>query len=171
MSPPAIAPDSPPASTPSSIPTPTMPIATPTSALALSRCSPLSTNASRKVKMGAVATRIPVSDEAMCSSPSPISVSGPATCTSASTTIGPTRPRRLPSTPSLTASGTSTTAASAVRIETIDHAENTSSSATLMKRYDAPQNALRVRSRTTDRRDMGFEVRSTTNPTTNRGFL
>jgi hypothetical protein len=103
-----------------------MPIATPTSALALSRCSPLSANASRKVKMGAVATRIPVSDDAMCSSPSPISVSGPATCTSDSTTIGPSRPRRLVRTPSFAASGTSTSAASAVRIETIDHAVNTS---------------------------------------------
>jgi hypothetical protein len=134
MSPPAMASEPPPASTPSSIPTPTIPIATPARAAGLSRCSPLRAKASRKVKIGALATRIPVSDDAMCSSPRPISVSGPATWTSESTTIGPRRPRRLRNTPSFAASGTSTSAASMVRIETIDHAENTSSRATLMKR-------------------------------------
>jgi hypothetical protein len=153
ISPPAIASAPPPASTPSSIATPKIPIPTPNSAPALSLCSPLSTNASRKVKIGAVATRIPVSEDEMCSSPRPISVSGPATCTRASTTIGPKRPRRLRSTPRCIASGTRTSAASAVRIETIDQAENTSSSATLMKRYDAPQNALRRSRRAMDRRD------------------
>ena len=42
----------------------------------LARCSPLSAKASRNVKIGAVATRIPVSDDEIRSSPSPISVSG-----------------------------------------------------------------------------------------------
>ena len=67
----------------------------------LARCSPLSAKASRKVKIGAVATRIPVSDDEMRSSPSPISVSGTATWTNASTTIGPKRSRTLPRTPTL----------------------------------------------------------------------
>ena len=82
--PPTSASAPPPASTPSSMPTPTMPIATPTRLAVLARCSPLSAKASRNVKIGAVATRIPVSDDEMRSSPSPISVSGTATCTNAS---------------------------------------------------------------------------------------
>jgi hypothetical protein len=48
-------------------------------------------------------------------------------------------------------------------MDTIDQAENTSSSATLMKRYEAPQKALRRRSRTMDRRDICIEVRRTSN--------
>ena len=132
--PPTSASAPPPASTPSSIPTPTIPIATPTRLAVLARCSPLSAKASRKVKIGAVATRIPVSDDEMRSSPSPISVSGTATWTNASTTIGPKRSRRLPSTPRCTASGTSTSAASAVRMETIAQGDTPSSSATLMNR-------------------------------------
>src|SRR5215212_2914402 len=163
MRPPTTAPPLPPASTPRSIATPTIPIATPTRADALSRCSPLSANASRKVKIGALATRIPVSDDAMCSSPSPINVSGPATWTSERTTIGPSRPRRLPSTPSLSASGTRTAVASAVRMETIAQAEKTSSSATLMNRYDAPHRALSVKRRTTERRDIRSDVRRRSN--------
>ena len=111
-----------------------MPIATPTRLAVLARCSPLSAKASRNVKIGAVATRIPVSDDEMRSSPSPISVSGTATWTNASTTIGPKRPRRLPRTPRCAASGTSTSAASAVRMETIAQGDTPSSSATLMNR-------------------------------------
>ena len=140
--PPTSASAPPPASTPSSIPTPTIPIATPVRLAALARCSPVSAKASRKVKIGALATRMPVSDDEIRSSPSAISVSGTATWTNASTTTGPKRPRRLPSTPRCAASGTSTSAASAVRIETIAQGATPSSSATLMKRYDAPQNAL-----------------------------
>ena len=87
--PPTSASAPPPASTPSSMPTPTIPIATPTRLAVLARCSPVSAKASRKVKIGAVATRIPVSEDEIRSSPSPISVSGTATWTSASTTIGP----------------------------------------------------------------------------------
>ena len=132
--PPTSASEPPPASTPSSIPTPTIPIATPTRLAVLARCSPLSAKASRKVKIGAVATRIPVSDDAMRSSPSPISVSGTATWTNDRTTIGPKRSRTLPRTPRCAASGTSTSAARAVRMETIAQGDTPSSSATLMKR-------------------------------------
>ena len=118
----------------------------------LARCSPVSAKASRKVKIGALATRIPVSEDEIRSSPSAIRVSGPATWTSESTTIGPSRPRRLPSTPRCIASGTSTSAASAVRMETTAHGATPSSSATLMNRYDAPQNALSRRSNPMERR-------------------
>ena len=48
--------------------------------------------ASRKVKIGAVATRIPVSDDEMCCSPKEMSMNGAATCTRASTAIAPQRP-------------------------------------------------------------------------------
>jgi len=95
MSPPSRASEPPSASTPSSIATPTIPIATPTRPDVFARCSPVSAKASRYVKIGALATRIPASDEEMCSSPRAIRLSGPATWTNESTTTGPKRPRRL----------------------------------------------------------------------------
>ena len=97
--PPTSASEPPPASTPSSSATPTMPIATPARLLRLARSAPVSANASRNVKIGAVETRMPVSDDEIRSSPSAISVSGAAAWTMPSTATGPSRPRRVPSTP------------------------------------------------------------------------
>jgi hypothetical protein len=56
------------------------------------------------------------------------------------------------------ARGTSTSAASAVRADTTAYGDMPSSRPTLMKRYDAPQNALSVRSRAIERRDTAAKV-------------
>ena len=90
--------------------------------------------ASRKVKIGAVATRIPASDDEMCSWPKEISMNGAATWSSARNATTPTLPRSAPSAPLFSANGTSTSAASAVRRNTIIGGSKTSSSATLMNR-------------------------------------
>jgi hypothetical protein len=153
ISPPISASVPPPASTPSSIPTPTIPIATPARLRPPARCSPLRANASRKVKIGAVATRMPVSDEEIRSSPSAIRLSGTITWTNESTTTGPGRSKAPRSTSRCSASGTSTSAASTVRTDTIAHGDMPSSRPTLMKRYEEPQTALSTRSRATERRD------------------
>jgi hypothetical protein len=76
-----------------------MPVPTPASFAPFARSAPFSAKASRKVKIGAVETRMPVSDEAIRSSPRAISESGPAACTKPRTTIGPSLPRNEPSTP------------------------------------------------------------------------
>ena len=157
--PPTSASAPPPASTPSSSATPTMPIATPARRVRLARSAPLSANASRNVKIGAVDTRMPVSDEEMRSSPSAIRLSGTAAWTKPSTTIAPILPRSELSTPVQAASGSSTSAASAVRAETIAHGATPSSSATLMNRYEAPQNALSRKNIRSDRRDTPTEAR------------
>jgi hypothetical protein len=117
------------------------------------RSAPARAKASRKVKIGAVETRIPVSDEAMCSWPNEISVSGAAAWTSPSTTTGPSRPRSSPSTPMCRAIGTSTSVASTVRIETTAQGASPSSSATSMNMYEEPQRADSVRNIASARRD------------------
>ena len=68
-------------------------------------------------------------------------MNGATTWITARRAITPPAPRRAPTRPVRQASGASTSAASAVRTNTIIGGENTSSSATLMNRYDAPQNA------------------------------
>ena len=121
-------------STPSSIATPAMPIATPARLALEARSSPSSANASRNVKIGAAATRMPVSDDAMWRSPAAISSSGPPIWTTASTRIALRLTRRPPSAPARAATGSSTSAASAVRTQTISVGDMSSSSATLMNR-------------------------------------
>ena len=86
------------------------------------------------MKIGAVATRMPVSDEAISRSPAAISSSGPPIWMTASTSIGPTFRRRPPSASLRAATGSSTSAASAVRMHTIAVGDTSSSSATLMNR-------------------------------------
>jgi hypothetical protein len=77
---------------------------------------------------------MPVSDEEISRSPAAISSSGPPICTTASTRIGPRFWRSPPSVPARAASGSSTSAASAVRTKTITVGDMSSSSATLMNR-------------------------------------
>ncbi len=105
------------------------------------------------MKIGAVATRIPVSEEETCCSPAAISNSGPAIWTTASSRIGATFERSPPSAPRCAASGSSTSAASAVRTLTITAGLTSSSSASLMKRYEEPQSPESVSSRIQERRD------------------
>ena len=122
------------ASTPRRSATPATPMPTPARLRRPARSSPESANASRKVKIGAVATRMPVSDEGRCRSPTLISVNGATICTSASRTIGPAWARIPRRWPPESASGNSTSAARPVRTKTIGRGPMPSSRATLMNR-------------------------------------
>ena len=86
------------------------------------------------MKIGAAATRMPASDDAMWRSPYVISKNGTTTCTIAMNAIAPQRPRSAPSASSRIAIGTSTAAPSAIRAKTMKIGSRPSSSATLMKR-------------------------------------
>jgi hypothetical protein len=77
---------------------------------------------------------MPVSDDAMCRSPYVISRNGITTWMSAMKMIGPVQ-RRIPrSAPAFHASGTSTSAPSAIRAKTRKIGATSSLSATLMNR-------------------------------------
>jgi hypothetical protein len=84
------------------------------------------------VKIGAVATRMPVSEEDTSRSPAAIRSSGPPTWTTASTPMATTLSRSPASRPARAAIGSSTSAASRVRAKTMTVGDMPSSRATLM---------------------------------------
>ena len=98
------------------------------------RSSPSSVKASRKVKIGAVATRIPVSEEESSCSPTVISMSGACHLQYRQHENRGGVPRTPDNQPMRAASGNSTSAARAVRPNTITTGGTSSSSATLMNR-------------------------------------
>ena len=99
---------------------------------------------------------MPVSDEAISCSPTEISMNGTATCTSASTVSAPRRSRNPARASIFSAIGSSTSAASAVRRNTIIAGER-SSRPSLMNRYDAPQKDESARNLTQERRLISFQ--------------
>ena len=96
---------------------------------------------------------MPVSEEEISCSPIVISMNGTVTWTNASTTSGPSRSRRPVSAPMWAAAGRSTIAARAQRANTMKAGAMSSSSATLMNRYEAPQKAESSPNITQERRD------------------
>ena len=116
--------ESPLRSRPNSSTTPTIPITMPTARMPEERSS-LSRNGARiAVEIGEAATRMLASEEEMCFSPSPISVSGtPMWIAPRRATSGARRPSPF-NAPRRRASGNSTSAASPQRIEVISAAEN-----------------------------------------------
>jgi hypothetical protein len=84
-------------------------------------------------RSGVAATRMLVSEDEIRSSAKPSRRNGPAICAAARTTSHPARSRRPASARTWSASGSSTTAASAVR-EKATQAGESSSTATAMKR-------------------------------------
>ena len=93
-----------------------IPIATPASREPSERSSGSRRSARSAVKIGAVATRIPASDEEIAPSPAEISRNGPATWIAPRTTRVPSLPRSGASSPRDAANGTRTAAASAIRV-------------------------------------------------------
>src|SRR2546423_3005025 len=102
--------------------------------------------ANNAVKIGADATRMPASEEAMWRSPWLISRNGPATWIAARTNTCTGLLQTFASPPERYANGSSTSDASAVREKTTPAGER-SSSPILMNRYDAPQSAASTSSR------------------------
>jgi hypothetical protein len=80
-------------------------------------------------------------------------MNGAVTWMNASTTSDPSCSRRPWSAPMCAAAGSSTIAASAQRANTMNAGAMSSSSATLMNRYEAPQKAERSPNMTQERRD------------------
>ena len=146
-------PPSPPRSTPSSIATPPKPIMIPPSRSPCERSSWSTQIASRAVKSGAEATRIPASDEEISSWPAPISRKGPATWIAPTATSQIATGRMPARAPCAAAIGTRTSAASAIRTNATIAGER-SRSPISMNMYEAPQIAPKVRSRNQERRSI-----------------